>query len=491
MSTRRLGIAAGCVLLAGVGLVAWRQRGPAPSARPQGVILWVIDTCRADHLSMYGSARRTSPFLDKLGREGTVFERCFAQAPWTKPSMAALFSGRYPSSVGVYGILDRLPDDVETLPEAMAGAGYRAAGFSANPIVGRLSNYAQGFDEFVEAMQILPSATVDAYASGSAAAINRHVLPWLTAIGTQPFFLFIQSMDPHEQYKPARTYLDQFADPADEARYRRDWQALKDAQPKQLSNHCTMQTFTDAGVDPAWFVDYGQRLYDADILASDAAIEEFWHHLEALGLSDRVIFVVTADHGEEFLEHGGTSHGFSLYNEMLHVPLIIRAPGLVPTGRRVPDPVRLIDIYPTVLTLAGIPLPPGLEGESLPGLTDGAADGAARTIYAEKREAPDTPLGRYRTGTAVGVIEWPWKLVLNPLSATGLNFPPRELYHLERDPEEAINLAAEDVERTEAMAASLIDWSDRPEARPANGPGVQEPPPPDVVERLRQLGYAQ
>lgn len=478
------------LLIATGGFIArtaltWKQR----SAR-RSVVFWLIDTCRADHLSAYGYPRSTSPFLEAMAAHGVVFENCFAQAPWTKPSMASLLTSLPPPTTGVFGLLDRLDASFLTLPEALRAEGYNTAGFSANPIMGRMSNYTQGFRTFREASQVIPGGDIFHQAGGSAAALTRQVTAWLDDAAAQPFFLYIHSVDSHEEYRPAPAYLARFADPEGEPRYRHEWSALESTHPGQLGNRCTQASFDAAGIAAAPFVDYGMRLYDAGILATDDAIGALWRHLETLGLAGKIVFVVTSDHGEEFFEHGGTSHGFSLYDELLHVPLIVWAPGLLPGGRRVRAPVQLLDVYPTLLDLLGIRIPRGLAGRSLvPWLRAEPPAAPAPAIYAAKREDANALLRRYPTGNAYSLIRWPWKYILNLKPPAELRPPRHELYNLEEDPHETRNLVAEQPDMVARDEAEVLDWAkrtERPQSRTARPPDLTEP---GLKEQLRALGY--
>src|SRR5262249_13337447 len=157
----------------------------------------------------------------------------------------------------------------------------------------------------------------------------------------------------HEEYAPSPEYLKQFADPAFEPEYRRQWKALLDVHANKVANHCTLPEFEKAGVAVQPFIEYGRSLYDADIRANADEIGAMVDALRDKAALDDSIVIVTADHGEEFMEHGGTSHAFMLWNELIHVPLLFIAPGLLPEGLVVKEPVQSIDIYPTLLDLLG------------------------------------------------------------------------------------------------------------------------------------------
>ncbi len=456
--------------------------------RRRSVLFYLIDTCRADRLSCHGNERETTPFIDRLAARGVVFERCYAQAPWTKPSVASMLTSRYAGEVGIYLLLQQLEDELTTLPEAFQAAGYATAGFSANPLVGAFSNYAQGFDHFVESILVNAGDPIN-FASGSAKKLNRMVIPSLEKQRAWPQFLYVHSVDPHEEYEPAPEYLQLFADPAREELYRREWRTLLASRPPVPGNHLTRDNFERTGIEPGPFIDYGLRLHDADLRANDTELERLWIALQENGWGDDVVLVLTSDHGEEFYEHGGTSHAYSLYDEQLHVPLVLYAPGLLPEGQRIDRPVSLIDVYPTLCDLLEVEAPEGLSGRSLVPLIRGDEGWIDEPVMAEKTEDP----GGRKAGSAMGIamsrIEGNWKLILNLLSPEGRPMPRHELFDLLADPGERKNLAAELPERVARMEAALMEWSAGNMGLVVADTVEPEKIDPALLEQLRALGY--
>ena len=482
------------LLVLGVAVAA-QDGAPAPKpARPRSVLFYLIDTCRADHMSVNGYARPTTPFLEKLARRGVRFEQCYSQAPWTLPSVSSILTSCYPTVTGMHQVLARLDDGFVTLPEALRDAGWRTAGFSANPLIGRLSNCAQGFGEFVEATQVLPDGALVRHASGSARALNGRVIPWLESNRSWPWFLYVHSVDPHEEYAPAPEFLKLFADPAGEPKYREEWRALLDVKKNQIANHCTKEHFEKAGVPIEPFIAYGKDLYDGDVRANDDAIERL---LAAVGtkadLSDLLI-IVTADHGEEFFEHGGTCHGFLLYDELIHVPLLMIAPGLLPEGLVVREPVRSIDVYPTILDLLGVARPAGLQGESFAGLVRGQG-GDGRLVFSENHETPQASAFLLDQGVTLAVVRRPWKLILNLKSPVNRPRPRRELYDLERDPAEQHDVAGEQPALAAELERSLLAWWSANQARRKHASQATltaadlREADPETFQELKRLGY--
>lgn len=456
----------------------------------RSVLFCLIDTCRADRMSVYGHDRPTTPFLEEIASRGVVFERCYSQAPWTKPSMAALLTSRYPSETGVYKLFQRLPGRFETFPEVLAKAGWHTAGFSANPIMGEFSNYTQGFREFVESTQVNQANPIQ-FASGSAAKLNEYVLPWLRRNESWPVFLYVHSVDPHEEYSPAEPYLEAFADPDEVEAYRMEWSELLETRPPVPGNHVTQWNFEQAEIDPEPFIATGLDLYDADIRANDAEIERLWSKIQEDGWGDDVVFVLTSDHGEEFFEHGGTSHGYSLYRELLHVPLILYAPGLLPAGKRVEEPVRSIDIYPTLLDLLDLEAPAGLTGRSLLPLVHEHSEEPAPRVFSEQTEDPGGRQLGSAAGVALSVVDGDRKFILNLRSPYRRERPRHELYDLATDPGELRNLAEQAPEAAVAYERLLLGWSAANLGHAAIAEDVDASTlDPELLEGLEALGYA-
>jgi arylsulfatase A-like enzyme len=456
--------------------------------RKRSVLFYLVDTCRADHLSPYGAERDSTPFLKEIAAKGVVFEQCRSQAPWTKPSMASLLTSRYPGNLGIYMLFQSLDDSYITLPEALAGAGYFAAGFAANPIMGAFSNYDQGFDHFVESTAINKGNPIN-FASGSAAKLNAKIGPWLKQDESWPLFLYVHSVDPHEEYEAAPEYLAEFADPRDTERYRDEWQRLLKSRPPVPGLHLTPDNFERTKIDSDWFIEQGKKLYDADLLANDTEIKRLWSMLQEEGWGEDVVLVLMSDHGEEFFEHGGTSHGYSLYDELVHVPLIIYAPGLLPEGLRISNPVRSLDVYPTLCDLLGIEAPAGLQGRSLLPLIEGDPAWQDLPVMSEKTEDPGGRQARSGMGVGISLIQEDWKLISNLRSADGRNLPRYELFDLSKDPGEQKNLAQVHPERVAQMDADLMEWSAHNLGLAKADSTSPEEVDPEVLAQLRALGY--
>lgn len=466
------------------------------SSRQPSVLFYLIDTCRADRMGVHGAPHFTTPFLSELAKRSVVFENCNSQAPWTKPSMAAILTSRYPSEIGMTKMFASLANELQTFPEALRKHGWHTAGFSANPIMGRLSNYTQGFAEFVESSEINAADPIH-FASGSAQKLNQKIFPWLDANPVWPKFLYVHSVDPHEEYEPDPEFLEKFSDPKRMDEYRKQWQTLLRSRPPVPGNHLTQENFDRTGIDASSFIEQGKKLYDADILANDAEIGRLWERLskgspesestDAWG--EDTVVVVTSDHGEEFFEHGGTCHGYGLYQELIHVPLMIFAPGRLPEGVRIKQPVASIDIYPTLLDILGLEIPSDIRGRSLLPLIEAPQKTTPATIYSEQSEDPGGRMMGSGSGIGMSIIEGRWKFILSLRAPQGRNRERYELFDHLTDPQEKNNVAGDHPDVVARLEKQLMEWS-------ASNLGLvpaKEVARKDIdqasLEALRQLGY--
>jgi arylsulfatase A-like enzyme len=431
--------------LRGANLVAWGpvaltgpggERRPAAAAaaaagRPN-ILLILVDTLRRDRLTPYGYRRETSPEIARrLAAPGTVMEDAYSQAPWTLPSVVSLMTGRYPGELlggdlAAYGI----PPDVEPLAERLAAAGYETAGFLANPTMHVGAGFERGFRTFYA-----PPADPE-WLRRHADDLNRHAQPWITAYQDRdrPFFLYLHYIDPHDPYDNPETAGNHSPF---EGEYRGpvggDW--VHGIYSGKL-----------ALADPVRDLAHLSALYDSEVHYVDRAIGELLDRLRPEVLA-RTLVLLTADHGEELLDHGGWKHGQTLYEEQIHVPLIWRWDGHIRAGRRLAGTVRLLDLAPTLAAAAGAAPDPRWQGmDLLPALT-GAAPLAERPAFAEglsggplraaavlgrqklivfNREEPFAPANELQ--------DYLWRKDLARLARV-------ELYGLARDPAEGRDLA--------------------------------------------------
>ncbi len=309
--------------------------GPNETPTPN-ILVIVVDTLRYDHLSFYGYDRPTSPKMEEsLASRGAVFEDAYSQAPWTLPSIASLFSGYPPEDLlDPEGNPSGLPDGVESLAESLSGLGYRTAAFIANPTVHQGNGFAQGFETFYTAPYELESM------HRHAEEVNQRAIPWLQAQGDEPYFLYLHYLDPHDPYE--NPDMPDGVSPFDSG-YQGHVQGT-DVHGLYLGALSLP--------DPVADLAHLKALYDGEILYVDRHIGELLQTIPPATLKNTIV-ILTSDHGEEFLDHGGWKHGETLYEELIHVPLIIRWDGKIKAGLRIEGTVSLLDLKPTLMAAAG------------------------------------------------------------------------------------------------------------------------------------------
>jgi arylsulfatase A-like enzyme len=380
----------------------------APATRPS-ILLYVVDTLRADALGCYGHAGSTSPSIDALAADGVLFTRVVAQSSWTKPATASILTGLDPGAHGAVTVASAIRPEAPMLAESLRASGYGTAAFVTNVNVEGQFGFQRGFEEYRYFHEDRGRPTI--YLPG--AALNERIFPWLERRGEEPFLLYVHASDPHAPYRPP----DEIA-----ARYRPPGPTPPVADASDPLEELERNPASRTPESLAWV----RSLYDGDVAVLDEAFGALLAKLRALGLYDRMMIVLTADHGEEFGEHGGLEHGRTLYREMLAVPLVVRLPGGASRGTRLDAPARQIDIAPTILAAAGVPVPPGMRGVPLlPPLGQGPREAVSQTI-----------LGHV---DVIALTTAEWKIVHN-VRREGDCF---ELYALADDPDERRDLAAE------------------------------------------------
>lgn len=344
-----------------------RQISRLPAAAPgsPNVLVIVVDTLRADHLSTYGYGRPTSPNLSRIADQGVLFENAMAPSSWTLPSHASMLTGRYPHEHGACYMGVSLLPQYPVLGEAFQRLGYRTAGFSASTyFFSRRTGLGRGFIHFEDDYESPASAFPQAYygerveqalyhlniakdriGRRNARQINQHALRWIESNHGHPFFIFLNYYDVHDPYLPPEPYLHRFtrvAHPAAPIPLAWDWFASLTPQQRQAE--------MDA--------------YDGAIQYVDTELGQFFQQLHQRGLDKNTLVVITSDHGEEFNEHGFMDHLNALYRELIHVPLIFWEPGKVPTGVHIATPVSTVSLPATLLSLV-----PNGDSSALPGIS--------------------------------------------------------------------------------------------------------------------------
>jgi arylsulfatase A-like enzyme len=319
-----------------------------PASPGTNVLLYVVDTLRSDHLGAYGYPRDTSPRIDALAASGVTFLRARANAPWTRPSIASILTGLAPSVHGANERRDALSTEVTTLAEIFQDDGYQTAGFITNGNVSRAFGFAQGFDVYEHLKEDMARPGVHVPAE----ELHQRGIDWLDARDpARPFFLYFHASDPHGPYTPRESYRRQFA---------------LGAEDRKLGTYPFLGQLSTKTVQgtPALRDDLVD-LYDAEIAYLDEQLGWLMDQLDERGLQGNLLVVITADHGEEFLDHGGWEHGKTVFAEQLNVPLIFRLPGEALAGQRRAEPAALVDVVPTLLGRLGLTSPALLSGRDL------------------------------------------------------------------------------------------------------------------------------
>lgn len=488
-------IAALLVLVAAAGTGFWlAKRGTtptagaapevAPAAIPPGtpIVIYLIDTLRYDRLGTNGHGRPTSPNIDALATESVVFDRAYAPAPWTLPSVASLVTSTFQCEHGVVRGDRRLAPKLTTLAEHLKSIGYVTGAYYNNDFAGPLSAVDRGYDVSVMRPE------VNGFEADAAGFIDQ-------AAG-RPFLLYLHGMEVHEPHLVPSIYTQRIAHVSidDKVRLSDDWilyRSLREfdsvrggargssdpAGDRAAAQAATMQRFADsrAVIDD---------LYDASVLWADDNVGKVIRLLKERGLWDRSVFILLADHGEEFGEHGAWWHGDTVYEAAMHVPLVVHLPGDAGAGRRVPELVSLTDVMPTLLELLGKgELCAGCRGRSLVPLLAGQSADGARTVYGQRQNE----LGFYKPfqqrfgDVNVLLRREQWKAIWNEGPAT------LELYDLAADPGETDNLAAARPELAAELRDEAVAWLE--ECRTAAVPAGKAEMDDSTRERLRGLGY--
>jgi len=334
------------------------------------LLLISIDSLRADHLGSYGYRRETSPNLDRLAREGVLFERMVADSSWTLPTHLTMLTGLSSIAHGVVVDSQRLPAGVLTLAGLLRDRGYRTEGFASGPYLHPIFGFGQGFDHYellaqtpFEEKGITPEKLADSphlrtsleiYERGARTTrtsedLAKRVEEAVARSTGRPFFIFVHMFDVHYDYDPPERYWRRF-----------DPDYAGDLSPEGfIDNPRIRKGMSERDLE------HIIARYDGEILYTDEHIGRMLEVLDLYGVADRTIVAVTGDHGEEFFEHGDKGHRKTLYDEQLMVPFILWGPGRLPAGHRVAMQTRMVDIAPTLLDLQGSTPSHDISGESL------------------------------------------------------------------------------------------------------------------------------
>ena len=452
---RTLPLLFGALLVLGVGVQtarilserrAFAAIPPAPEKAPN-ILLITLDAARAPSMSLFGYARRTTPHLEALADTGVVFERALSTAPWTLPSYASMFTGRWYHELSAdYAV--PLDATYPTLAGYLTARGYTTAGFVANfGYCGAQTGLARGFAHYEDHPrswgQLVSSSVLTRTIANNfrlrrligndehlnrktADRLNDDILRWLDRAGTRPFFVFVNYFDAHDPYLPPAPFATKFGPgrPNRRASPLHHWLYDPAVRNRELD---------DAAIR------HERDAYDGALAYVDDRLGALFSALKARGLWDQTLVVITADHGEEFGEHRVFEHGYSLYLPSIHVPLIVSFPGRVPAGRRVQAPISLRDLPSTIVDLVDVTRDAPFPGASL------ARYWETSPVPSRLREEPLLAELTHVTGQP----EWypaskgnMKSLVFNDMRYIKNGDGTEELYAYSKDPWELNNLAA-------------------------------------------------
>lgn len=374
---------------AGAAPVAWAElyllgptggEGAATDDHPRpDIVLVLLDTVRADHLSTYGYERATSPNLDRFGESAWVFERSYSASTWTLPSTASLLTGLLPAQHGLRSYHDALSDRVVTVAEALRQAGYRTVAFTDGGFLDPQWGFAQGSDRY----DVTPGA---AWEAKDVAKLAAAAADWIEGNEFHPYFLLFHTYEAHNPYTNTEGFADRFFT----------------GPPSQSSDldQAKMKVYAERGEaaganDPINVTTVA--LYDGEIARLDFYLEKVIDSLREKGNFADTAVLITSDHGEELLDHGNLEHGLGkVFDCNVRVPLILKTPGRN-TGARIAAPTSGLDVFPTLLELAGVPVPRGLEGSSLLSLIESGTEMRERSLLIEGLSSfPELDEDRYR-----------------------------------------------------------------------------------------------
>jgi choline-sulfatase len=416
---------------------------PRVSAKPPSIILITLDTTRADRMGFLGSKRGLTPNLDMLAKQSVVFTRAYSQIPLTTPSHAVLLTGTYPQFNHLDGLIQPLRKDLPYVPDLLHQRGYHTAAFVGAMVLDAATDAAPGFDrgfDVYDADFHNPQPGEDRYHSLERRAedVANRAMGWLSQNSQGPFFLWMHFYDAHEPYDP----------------------------PGPFKAH------------------YASEPYDGEIAYTDSVVGSVMDVLQRHGLYQNTVIAIAADHGEAFGEHGEKFHGMFLYDETIHVPLLLKLPGEKFAGKRVEARVALADVAPTVLEAASVPVPAVMQGWSLFSLMNVARSPAGKSAGGEKGTAADRAIYS-ETNYAHRIYGWSELRSWRFKKYLYVQAPKRELYDQVSDPDALKNLASTHEAIADALDSQLSDFKKKTSSAAVEQAELN----PEAEEKLRALGY--
>lgn len=437
------------------GALAWG--GCSRGAAHPDVILIMVDTLRADHLGCYGYERPVSPAIDALAADSVLFERVYAAAPWTTASVAAMMTSQFPSSLGirdrVVGFDARHPSLAGTLRES----GYRTEGIVSVDMLSAKLGFGAGFDAYDDRNYTGRAGVTAPQVVDKARAL------FASATG-KPVFSFIHVFDPHYNF---------IQHP--------QWNFHPDYRGELVSNQPIMELWERLGRLTADDMKFLVSAYDSEIAFTDRHLGVFLDDLRRQGRYDDALIILTGDHGEEMRERGWIGHSISVHKEQVHVPLLVKLPG--GKGARVPTPVSLLDLMPTLLRYLDVKAPRGLEGT--PHDLTNPRSIATRPVFSETFHAQRHRPGGMDPIALAAVQVGNHKLIHNGMSGKAA------VYDLQADPLERSPRRPAQNDEDRALVELINDWHRHVKAksRGAQTEDAQERLDEEQLKRLKSLGY--
>jgi arylsulfatase A-like enzyme/Flp pilus assembly protein TadD len=438
-----------CLTPGAVGVTPPKASKPqSPTAKTPNIILITVDTTRADRMGFLGSQRGLTPNLDTLAKQSVVFTRAYAQVPLTTPSHAALLTGTYPQFSHLEDLGAPLGKDLPYLPDLLHHHGYHTAAFLGAYILDPAAA-APGFDrgfDFYDGHFHQRKPGEDRYKSIERRAedVANRALGWLSRHQQRPFFIWLHFYDAHDPYDPPEPFKTK----------------------------------------------YSSEPYDGEIAYTDSIVGSFVEVLRKHGLYENSVIAIASDHGEAFGEHGEERHGMFLYDETIHVPLLLKLPAARLAGKRVEERVALAEIAPSLLEAAGVPAPATMQARSLFSLMDGtkteikANVNVVKSEDGEKEKSPERSIYS-ETNYAHRAFGWSELRSWRTGKYLYVEAPKRELYDQSSDPDAAKNLAPAAKAVADTLESQLTNFQHQTSSA-ATAPTKMDP---TQAEKLRALGY--
>jgi arylsulfatase len=437
------------------------------------IIFIVNDSLRSDHLSCYGYNKNTSPYLDMFAKKGVLFARAITQGANTSIATPSLLNSRYPYE----SYQSLINGDFPGLAEVLQNHGYITAAFSANPFISAAFGFNRGYDLFLYLpyadrydilllnlySKIIPYLNIPSDGGAFYAPLstmNLRIKDFLENNHNKPFFIYIHTMDTHIPYLPPGKYIKKFLD-----NYKKDY----------ANDYYLQRINKTERSGPNWDKLLNNLIarYDASILYLDEYIGELWAYIEKLHLQEKTLLIITADHGDEYSEHGKLFHGHNLYEETIRVPLIFYCSNTLPQGKAINQLVGHIDIMPTILDILNLSVDKDMKGLSL------------LPIILDQSRSLSRDFMLSQANDKVAIMNDKWKYIANLDDSQNVKMV--ELYDLVNDPRELHNLAQEEIEIKKVMQARLLNYLKHSKTRKLEM--KMDNITPELRNRLKALGY--